>query len=100
MNPTDPKPLAGVDGVKPLSPAPASNPAEGAAFKALLEKLEEGNRRMAAAAAGVESPGDLAGAVSDAGRSVQQALDLGDELLEAYRASQQNPPESNTDTVQ
>lgn len=68
----------------------ASDPQSGAAFKALLERLEEETRRLAAASEGVSNARDLSGAVGRAGESIQHAVQLGDELLEAYRAALQH----------
>lgn len=95
MNPIDPllngaKPLQGASGVG-LNKA-ADGPADakaGAAFKALLERLEEETRRLARVSDGVNEARDLAGAVDVARESVEEAMQLGDELLEAYRAARQ-----------
>lgn len=82
-----------VKGLAPASPAaPADGPRDakaGAAFKALLERLEEGTRRLAKASDGVHGARDLAGAVDLARESIEEAMQLGDELLEAYRAARQ-----------
>lgn len=61
----------------------------GAAFKALLERLEDETRRLSEASDGVNGARDLAAAVDVAGESVAEAIQLGDELLEAYRAARQ-----------
>jgi hypothetical protein len=63
----------------------------GAAFKALLERLEEETRRLSQASEGVNGARDLAGAVDVARESIAEAIQLGDELLEAYRAARQRP---------
>lgn len=60
----------------------------GAAFKALLEKLE-GHAREARQTGNVERPDELAGAADRAKASITDALSLRDQLLEAYRAAQQ-----------
>lgn len=65
------------------------DPKAAAAFKALLEKLEEGTRRLSQASDEVDGARDLAGAVGVAGESIQTAIQLGDEILEAYRAARQ-----------
>ena len=82
-----------VKGPAGVTPGPAvEGPRDakaGAAFKALLERLEEGTRRLARASEGVNGARDLAGAVDPAGESIQEAMQLGDELLEAYRAARQ-----------
>lgn len=66
----------------------ASGPG-GAAFQALIEKLETQARELERATRRVESPDDLAGAVDRAQESLHGALDLSDRLLEAFRASRQ-----------
>jgi hypothetical protein len=84
------KPLQGPTGAAPGKPADGPRDVRaGAAFKALLERLEEETRRIARASDGVTGAQDLAGAVDAARESVQEAMQLGDELLEAYRAARQ-----------
>ena len=67
--------------------ANGASPAGGAAFQALLEKLETQARELEAQSQQIESPKDLTGAVDRAHASLQDALTLGDRLLEAYRES-------------
>src|SRR5690349_1498482 len=76
--------------------APAGNtrPAAGAAaapgaaaFHALLERLETQARELEAQSQSIASPKELSGAVDRAHASLQDALTLGDRLLEAYRES-------------
>ena len=73
------------------SPAPttssSTSTANGAAFQALIEKLEAQARELQAESAKVSGPGDLAQAVDHAHASLQDALSLSERLLEAYRAS-------------
>lgn len=59
--------------------------ADGAAFRALLEKLEASAQDLKQQAGEERRAGDLAGAVDDAGASLADALSLSDRLLEAYR---------------
>lgn len=62
---------------------------DSAAFRALLENLEQraaGLRGSAAPSDGDLAPRDLAGAVDEARASLEDALDLKERLLEAYRA--------------
>ncbi len=63
-------------------PGPA---AAGAAFHALLERLETQARELEAQSRSIESPKDLTGAVDRAHASLQDALSLGDRLVEAYK---------------
>jgi len=64
-----------------------ASPAGGAAFHALLERLETQARELEAQSQSIASPQDLTGAVDRAHASLQDALSLGDRLLEAYRES-------------
>ena len=67
----------------------------GAAFRVLLDDLQEKTRRLKEDGAALSEPADLAGAVDRARVSIDDALSLSDQLLEAYRAAQQQatPPE-------
>ena len=66
----------------------AAAPEGGAvAFRALIERLEEHARALAAEAQTVERPADLAGAVDKAHASLEDALALKEGLLEAWRAA-------------
>ena len=65
-------------GTAPLRPEEAAP-----GFQALLEKLEA--TAGALAARELDHPDHLAGAVEDARASLESALDLGRELVEAYR---------------
>ena len=59
------------------------------AFEALLEQLEQRAADLRAQADAVEKPEQLASAVEDARSSLEDALNLGASLLEAYRQAQQ-----------
>jgi len=63
--------------------------ASGPAFEVLLEKLEAHARELRDDSGSVESPAELAGAVDRARASLEDALTLSDQLLEAYRQSMQ-----------
>jgi len=67
--------------------ASGASAAGGAAFQALLERLETQARELEAQTQTIENPKDLTGAVDRAHASLQDALTLGDRLLEAYRES-------------
>ena len=70
----------------------------GVAFRALIEKLETQARELREQSNDVDGPADLAGAVDNARSSVDDAVSLGDKLLEAFRAAQQRgEQESETD---
>lgn len=62
----------------------------GAAFKALLDRLQDQARELQGASEGQLEAMDLASAVDRAHSSLQDALSLSDQLLEAYRESVQN----------
>jgi flagellar hook-basal body complex protein FliE len=71
-------------------PAPEANAAPtalagGAAFQALLERLDNQARELEAQSRTIEKPADLSGAVDRAHASLQDALSLSDRLVEAYR---------------
>ena len=61
----------------------------GVAFRALLDQLQEKARRLKRDGEAVSQPAELTGAVDRARASIDDALSLGDRLLEAYRASRQ-----------
>lgn len=74
----------------PLAGAPKSGAAgptseSGAAFRALLERLEERTRELSEHSRTLADASGLAGAVDTARASLEDALSLGDRLLEAYR---------------
>jgi len=62
---------------------------QGVAFRALLEKLEEKARVLEEQTRGVDDAKNLAGAVEGAKASLDDALSLGEELLETYRQNRQ-----------
>ncbi len=68
---------------------PSENKSEGVAFKALLEKLEERARALEETTKTVDDATNLAGAVEGARASLEDALSLSDQLLEAYREARQ-----------
>ena len=92
-----PRPVSGPGQVGPGSPASRPTTETGAAFKALLEKLEHQARDLAEVSENVDGPAELAGAVDSARSSLEDALSLSDRLLEAYRASKQAPTPPDSD---
>ncbi len=62
----------------------------GVAFRALLDKLELQAQELKTQAGDVEKPDELAGAVGNAQESLEQALSLSKQLVEAFRQSLQN----------
>jgi flagellar hook-basal body complex protein FliE len=59
--------------------------ASGAAFQALLERLESNAKELEVQSRSIENQKDLTGAVDRAHASLQDVLSLGDRLVEAYR---------------
>ena len=70
---------------------------EGPAFHVLLERLQARADELERTSVNVNDPERLAGAVDTARASLEDALSLSDQILEAYREAQQqtDPP---TDT--
>lgn len=73
----------------------------GAAFRALLERLERSAMDLSAASDSIDDPRQLGEAVKTARTSVEEALLAGGDLLEAYRAAQAQDAseDSNTSTT-
>lgn len=63
-----------------------------AAFRALLDSLAEKAASLDEAGQSLGAPEELASAVDDARKSLEDAMSLGDRLLEAYRANQLADP--------
>lgn len=60
----------------------------GAAFRVLLERLAQSARELDSASSSIEGPHQLRPVVEDARASVEDAVLLASDLLEAYRATQ------------
>jgi hypothetical protein len=78
--------------IEASKPAARTDPRAGAAFRALLEKLEEQATGLKRTSETIEKPEDLADAVDRARESLAQAFSIRDQLLEAWRASRQSEP--------
>lgn len=80
-------------GPPPGSPAGEAREAQesqtSAAFRALLEKFEANAEELRKRTDDLADPQALKEAVSSARRSINEAVVLGGDLLEAYRAAQQ-----------
>ncbi len=72
--------------------------AAGAAFRALLERLEEKSKALGKATETLDDPRRLGDAVKHARSSVEDAVLLGSDLLEAYRATQQRATSQSSTT--
>jgi len=79
----------------PSSRAPAVHHDEKApAFEALLEKLQSHAQVLGEKSQQVSDPEHLSGAVEAAKASLDDAVSLGDRLLEAYREARQQTSEA------
>lgn len=77
--------------------AAAAEP-KGAAFRVLLERLAQSARDLDSASSEIRDPRELGRVVEDARVSVEEALLLGSDLLEAYRASRAVADSGSTPT--
>ena len=75
----------GASPIATASNAAHAQPGNAAAFQALLERLDNQARELRSQASRVENSSDLSTAVDQAHASLQEALQIGDRLLEAYR---------------
>ncbi|MEM7307061.1 MAG: hypothetical protein AAF682_10350 [Planctomycetota bacterium] len=76
-------------GSEPRAPRVEESSGETPAFQVLLERLSQSAKELEEKSAEVENPENLAGAVDQARESLNDALLLGDQLLEAWRAESQ-----------
>ena len=94
----EPKALQG-HGITSAAPsaktARTSDVGGGVAFKALLERLEQDARSLESETKSVEDPAALADVTRRAHASLQDALSIGDQLLEAYRQALAQPASAN-----
>lgn len=72
-------------GGRPSAEGSTSSEGAGTAFKALLDRLQQQAQTLSADSEAVEKPEDLSGAVGRARATLDDALSLSDQLLEAYR---------------
>ena len=84
----NPGPIAGVHAPS-SAPQAKQTAAGGAVFRALLDELQEKAHKLREDGQAVTGPAELAGAVETARDTIAGALSLSDQLLEAYRAAQQ-----------
>ncbi len=94
-----PTPASAPDPRTPVANAPLGGasarpkaPSTGIAFRALLERLESSAREIEAESRSVQSPRELSGAVGRARASLEDAAQLGAQLLEAYQQARQEAP--------
>ena len=91
-------PIQRTGATQPSTPRPSEGTSENRspAFQVLLERLQEQARELERTRETVDDPADLAGAVDSARTSLEDALSLGAELLEAYRQAQSQTPSDDT----
>ncbi len=84
----------GAQGVssRPTTKGPESSEGSSPAFRVLLEQLERQSQSLSAR--NVASPDELPEVVDEARSSLESALSIGDQLLEAYRANLQRGEEA------
>ncbi len=81
------------------APENQTEPRDGPAFKALLEKLQQQAQSLHRESETIARPEELSDAVDLARSSLNDALSLSDQLLEAFREAVQNDgAESPTDS--
>ena len=68
--------------------ARAPRKSDGVAFKELIDRLEMQTQRLRQDGDSRADPAELAGAVDRAKNSIEDAISLSEELMEAFRASQ------------
>lgn len=86
------------DSLRPLGARPARGPEPAAAspaFEAMLERLTARAAELEEKSKTLATPEELPEALNAARASLEDALQLGSELLEAFRAAQ-HAPESGT----
>lgn len=94
MNEIPKLPGAAPDPVRSTSPNPSASPARPGrattpAFEAIFERLTARAAELEEKSRTLRDPAELPGAVDSARASLEDALHLGAELLEAFRAAQQ-----------
>jgi len=99
--PIDPQQASGLDRLGNLGGQPSPQKTDGeragaAEFRVMLERLEARATNLAEESRGVENPGELGRAVDSARASLEEALSLKDQLLEAYRQAERQDGESRT----
>ncbi len=74
---------------------PQRTSTDGPAFHVLLERLQARAQELEKSSPNVNDPERLAGAVDSARESLEDALSLSDQILEAYHEAQQQTPSSS-----
>ena len=85
VRPTGFDPVRDAAGVQPRSRPEQAPGEERPAFRALLDRLQEQASSLSERSKEVGDPAQLSDAVDEARASLDEALSLGERLLEAYR---------------
>ena len=83
--------LTGAGKVEQTAPSNSQDPARvaGPAFQVLLDRIQSQTKELKASSKTLDNPASLNEAVDIARASLDDALSLGDRLLEAFREAQQ-----------
>jgi HPt (histidine-containing phosphotransfer) domain-containing protein len=93
MTMVDPIPVQNTGATSAAKPeGPTKSADGGSAFRALIEQLADRARELEKTSAKPVDATELAGAVEEAHGSLQDALSLSAQLIEAYRANMQQQP--------
>ena len=85
------QPINGIQKGSDGAPGPVQKSGQGPAFRALLESLEGQSKGLAQSSEELSDASGLVDAVGQSQRALEQAKQLSDQLLEAFRARlQQN----------
>lgn len=93
----DPKVLAASGTLAPARKANAATTGANPAFEVLLERLTTRAADLGQRSRSVQTPEEVGQAVDAARASLEDALTLGERLLEAYRHARQTGTDSNSD---
>jgi hypothetical protein len=88
-----------VESVGPAKPAGEKIPVDCAAFKAVLERLENAARDLSKRSESLTDAKDLSGVVADAASSLGDALALRDSVMDAYRGAEQASKAENEEAA-
>jgi flagellar hook-basal body complex protein FliE len=97
--PTGPSSTSGIQSTQSTQSHKAAG-STAVTFRALLDKLQENANKLEEESDKAAGPDELAGAVDRAHASLQDALSLSEQLVEAYRATQARGKLESTDASQ
>ncbi|HPF12652.1 MAG TPA: hypothetical protein P5218_05160 [Planctomycetota bacterium] len=82
------QPIQGLSGNLPAASTKTDQVGQGPAFRALLDRLEAQAQGLADTSETIQDSAGLVDAVGQSERALEQARQLTDQLLEAFRANQ------------